>query len=253
MRSFGSGASAKIARSASGRSVAFMAVAVLTMLAGAQFSIAQTVISKSNANTNLNAASAWVGGVVPGTSNIMQFDSNDQSVLSVTTTNALSVAGLSITNPAGAITISAASDPYFYTNASGINMSSATQNLTISEFYCVNVSQSASIASGQLLDLAGTFLYLFNNTWTVNTIGSAVCSVSGQIEYNAAPQLYGTGEIIKQGSGVMVLYGSNGNTGGDIVQGGVLELANSYALPGGIGTTGGTCNLNIAGGVVGPV
>ncbi len=56
--------------------------------------------------------------------------------------------------------------------------------------------------------------------------------------------------VIKEYAGTLVLSGANSYAGTTTVTGGVLRLASANALPGGIGPTGGTANLNLNGGVV---
>lgn len=84
---------------------------------------------------------------------------------------------------------------------------------------------------------------------TSRTIRVADGSASTDAELHYA--ISGSGGLIKAGGGTLFLYSSsNSYTGPTIVTGGVLRLASANSLPGGIGTTGGTNNLNLAGGVL---
>ncbi len=57
--------------------------------------------------------------------------------------------------------------------------------------------------------------------------------------------------LTKDGTGMLTLASANTYTGTSTVSAGVLKLANASALPGGIGSSGGTANLIINGGVIG--
>lgn len=62
----------------------------------------------------------------------------------------------------------------------------------------------------------------------------------------------GTGSLTKNGGGTLSLTAASNYTGQTIVSSGVLALNHVNALPGGVGTTGGTSNLRISGnGIVG--
>jgi autotransporter-associated beta strand protein len=60
--------------------------------------------------------------------------------------------------------------------------------------------------------------------------------------------LSGSGGVIKSGQGLLKLAAANTYTGETRVAGGVLELADPLALPGGIDPTGGTSHLLVTGG-----
>lgn len=63
--------------------------------------------------------------------------------------------------------------------------------------------------------------------------------------------LSGSGGLLKTGNGVLTLGKQNSYVGSTTITTGVLTFATSLALPGGMNVTGGTSNLNLAGGVAG--
>jgi fibronectin-binding autotransporter adhesin len=87
----------------------------------------------------------------------------------------------------------------------------------------------ASVSGGYNLTLSGT---------------AGASAINGEIGI-------GSRELTKSGSSTWALSGSNNYTGVTIVTGGVLRLDSAGALPGGIGTTGGTSGLTFNGGVIG--
>jgi autotransporter-associated beta strand protein len=92
------------------------------------------------------------------------------------------------------------------------------------------------------IDLNGT-----TRTIAVNktSVGTGYAQISGVITNSS-----GTAGLVKTGPGVLNLTAANKYNGITTVSNGVLRLSNANALPGGIGVTGGSNNLVLAGGVV---
>jgi autotransporter-associated beta strand protein len=65
----------------------------------------------------------------------------------------------------------------------------------------------------------------------------------------AAPMVGNTG-LRKTGNGTLALSAVNSYSGPTVIAGGVLHVSGASALPGGVGVTGGTSNVNLAGGVL---
>ena len=114
-------------------------------------------------------------------------------------------------------------------------------------------SGSGSLSLGQTLNntmaASGTLTFsgplsLGNSTLTLT--GSGNTAISGNIDGGG-----GAGKITKLSTGTLTLSGSNTYTGTTQVSEGVLLLNSANALPGGIGSTGGTSNLQLSNGVVG--
>jgi autotransporter-associated beta strand protein len=73
---------------------------------------------------------------------------------------------------------------------------------------------------------------------------------SAAVDAKLSGVLSGAAGFEKSGSGTLQLTASNSYSGPTIVSGGVLGLGNANAIPGGIGTAGGSSNLVLAGGIV---
>ena len=110
-------------------------------------------IVKGNNNTALDQANSWVGGVVPGTNDVAQWDLTITSQSKVNLGADLSWKGIKVVKPTGTTII-------YPTNtltlgSSGIDMSSSDQrDLTVNCQISLGASQAWNIASGRLLKMA---------------------------------------------------------------------------------------------------
>lgn len=121
-------------------------------------------IYKADNATALNVASSWTNNAVPGAGDIAVWDS---TVSSANTTNTLGVNttwnGIRILNPGGPVQINSG---FNLTNgAAGIDLSAATQDLTLSNNIVSGVPQFWNLASGRTLALGGSL---------IKTVGGAV-------------------------------------------------------------------------------
>jgi autotransporter-associated beta strand protein len=156
---------------------------------------AQAALYKADNANNLNVGASWVLGGVPGSSDVAGWDStvavNTSSLLGAD----LSWAGIQILNPGGPITINGANT--LTLGASGIDMSSASQSLVLSNRVVLGADQIWNVTAGQSLTAPAT-----------NTLGS----------------ITGTGVLTKNGNGTLILVGTNTYTGGTVVNAGVLQV-----------------------------
>lgn len=89
-------------------------------------------------------------------------------------------------------------------------------------------------------------------TVTVNDGNGTINALIDAVMSGGIINSTGTGALTKNGSGTLSLTAASTYTGQTLANGGVLLLNHANALPGGIGTTGGTSNLRINGnGLVG--
>lgn len=139
---------------------------------------------KANNTDNLNLTSSWVGGVVPGTLDVATWDSTVTGANTVALGADSSWRGISILNPGGAVTISAGNTLTLGTD--GINMSAATQDLTISSgFTLAQGGQTWDIASGRTLTLnTGTFTRNAGAALNLPGAGTVSASMTGLTNTN---------------------------------------------------------------------
>ncbi len=123
-----------------------IAAAAVLLTASAQ----AAPISKADNTDNLNLTTSWTGGVVPGASDVATWDATVTGANTTVLGADLSFGGLAVTNPGGAVTIGAGNTLTLGTG--GIDMSTATQNLTVSSGLVLGTGgQTWNIASGRLL------------------------------------------------------------------------------------------------------
>ncbi len=152
--------------------------------------------TKANNTDNLNLSSSWTNNAVPGGSDIAIWDSTVTGANTSSISNHFAVAGIQILNPGGPVTLSSAG--YWLTlNASGIDMSAATQDFTV----------------------ATTF---------INFASAADVNVAAERTLTLASQTYFTGNVNKSGDGLLKLTGiPTANGGGITISAGTFELNNN--------------------------
>lgn len=206
--------------------VSIVALLMLTVDAGT----AQATVLKADNTDDLNVGSSWALGTVPGTADVVEWDSTvtGANTTSLGVTTAATVwGGIKISNPGGAVTINCpASYPAGDINlgASGIDMSTATQNLTVNNSG-VNIrlqaDQTWTVASGRTLTVTAA---ASNKNWTITGEGNT--TISGGID--------GWGKVIKNGSGTLTTahFGSGGSNGTLDVNAGTVNLTGTGGIGG---------------------
>jgi autotransporter-associated beta strand protein len=127
----------------------------LALLASAACLRAGTIIKNNNAD-NLNLTTSWVGGVVPGVFDAAKWDSTVTGANSVALGADTSWGGIISSNPAGPVTINAGNT--LTLGNLGIDMSRASQNLTISSGLTLGWgTQRWNVTNGLTLTVNGTF------------------------------------------------------------------------------------------------
>lgn len=166
-------------------------VGSIALFAG--FANAQTTITKANNQSDLSLAGSWIGNVVPGLLDTALWDSNVTGVNTTVLGADLSLFGLRLTNPAGAVTINAGNT--LTLGGGGIDMGRATQDLTLNNAVTLGGTQDWNVGAGRNL------------------------TVTGAIGDGGA--FFG---VTKTGTGTLTLAGANTYTGATAVNGGTLLL-----------------------------
>ncbi len=218
----------------SSRSIALLASA-------AAFSATPTVqadLTKANNIFTLDLATSWTDGTLtPTSADILIWNNTVLAANNVSTAAPLSAAGLKILDPGGLVTINSTATNTITLGASGIDMSSATQNLTLAGAGPVlNASQEWKVAAGRsitvsgagtnlganILTLSGDGNFTFNNTVS-NSGSSVIKSGTGTLFVSANVQTKSFGNIALNGGA----YEQNHQ---NAIGGGTITAANGTSL-----------------------
>ena len=155
------------------------------------------VLVKANNTTSLRYGQSWIGGLPPTTNNTARWESTVIAPNSTLLGADIGWNGLQVFNPGGPVTINGAN--ILTLGAGGIDMSIASQNLTLNHNISLGSTQS----------------------W--NVTNSRILAVNGAVT--------GTGDLNKDGFGTLVLGGIDTFTGQLNLNGGLLALTNGSAVP----------------------
>lgn len=157
---------------------------------------AATITAKGGTGL-LSTKQNWYGNQVPWAADIALWSSSSAATTASLGAN-LSWLGIQITNPAGAITINPTSGRTLTLGTGGIDMTAASQNLTLNCAVMLGAAQTWDVASGRVISSTGV-------------IG-------------------GTGRLSKNGAGTLSLTGLDTYTGGTTVNGGVVQINTGSSL-----------------------
>lgn len=214
----------------------FAKTSILSTALGAAFltlsnALAVDIFKNDTNATGLLDVNSWVGGVIPGTSDVAVWDSTvataDQSALP--NVSSTTFAGIRIANPVSNVGFGVSSGKALTLSTSGIDMSAATMNLTIGGLGILRPTGSStssySVASGRSLTINAQF-QATSGTTTVNFPGA------GSVNINKLPATT-TLKLNNRGSGTLTMGGSATSS--------IFELS---ASPTGSGVSGGKVIIN---------
>lgn len=168
---------------------------------------AGNVFRADNANT-LNLPAAWTGGLTPTATDVAVWNNAVQVNNAVALGADTNWAGIQVLDPGLPITISAGNK--LTLGASGIDMSLATNNLTLANTVSNAVSQTWNVTNGLTLAVSGV--------------------LSGP----------STSVLTKTGNGTLNLSGVNTYSGGTVVNGGIVQFGTTSAGAGAVTNNNGT-------------
>ena len=166
---------------------------------------------KANNTLSLNDPSSWTVGVPLG--NLAKWDSTVTSANSTSLGGNLTFGGIQIADPAGPVTINPGNVLTLGASAIDLDLSTATQDLTLNCELALGAANVWDVQTGRALTLGGT--------------------------------VSGAGTITKQGAGTATLSGASTYTGATTVTAGSLVYpSGSTFSPGGVGGVSGKLTLN---------
>jgi fibronectin-binding autotransporter adhesin len=185
------------------------------------------VVVKANNTTNLTQGGSWVGGSTPGIADTAKWDSTVTAANSISLGGTFYVNEISTANPGGPVTINDDGSVLglYGLGGTGIDMSAATQDLTINCMVGLGSTQTWNVGSGQKLDVEGTI----NGAYGIVIVGDGIATLGGHNGYTGGTTV--TSGILRAGgrSGDENVFGPEGSSV-TVQSGATLDLNGSYAL-----------------------
>jgi autotransporter-associated beta strand protein len=222
----------------------------LLLVSGAQIkswsgnlATANATITKNNNTSNLDTGTSWVGGAAPGLYNQAVWNNTVTAANATTLAADQEWAGIKIVNPGGAVTINGTKT--LILNSLGVDLTAATQNLTLNCPMQMAVSSTLGVAPGRTATFNGAISGYPNLTvsggGTVNL--GTTNSYVGNTTINAGTLQLGANDVIPNGSG----YG-NISLSGTLDMHGFSDTINGLSGAGTVNNTaGGSPTLTVGG------
>lgn len=188
----GGGAKASVANTAYRGAAGAKGMIIISYSGGA--------VVKANNADNLDLINSWMGGSAPDATGIAKWDSTVTSANTTLLGTDATWGGILIANPTGLVTIGTGN---VLTNNGGIDMSSATADLTL----------NCDLALG----------------------GSAVWNVAANRTLTVGGIITGAQPITKLGDGKVIMTSSNSYSGATAINGGIMQHGASDVIPDGSG------------------
>jgi autotransporter-associated beta strand protein len=178
-------------------------------------------IAKTNDASALNIGGSWTGSTAPGSTDVALFSSTMTSALNPAIGGNISWQGIKVTNPSGSVGIyntgTSTSGTILTLGSAGIDMITATQNLTIRARITLAANQDWNVASGRTLGIDGF--------GTISSGGPLNLDLGG---FTAT----------KKGSGILnILNGYALHNGKLVIDEGTVQINNTTSGPRNVGAT----------------
>jgi autotransporter-associated beta strand protein len=153
---------------------------------------------KANNPNNLDLTTSWIGGLVPNNTSTAVWNNTVTAANTTVLGTDATWAGISISNPGGAVTISSGNTLTLGANANDINMSAATANLTLNCALILGDANVWNVASNRTLTISGAV----SGSFPVTKAGLGTALLSGDNAYDADTTLAADSGILEiSGSG----------------------------------------------------
>ena len=179
------------------------------------FSSHAATITKANNTTALNQPGSWVGGSVPTSSDVARWDSTVTGANTVDLGATTNWSGIEITDVGGPVAIISTVAATLNLGSSGIDMSAATADLTISNTAAPSVVYNLGIAASQTWNIPLGRTLIINTNFTVRSNANITISGSGNVTNRGSIQLSAVGSTntINHNAGTY----SSGVSGGNAI------------------------------------
>lgn len=210
---------------------------LLPALLAAGSAQAATII-KANNTTDLFNAASWVGApaVAPGSADIATWDNTITAANTSNLGTSTTWLGLKISNPTGNVGISISSGKALSVGTSGIDMSTATSDLTISGAGTLRPTASSTssfnVQTGRTLTIDSTFAST-SGTTTVNFNGAGIVNINKLASSTTLVLINnGTGTVNYGGSTTSSLFkiDSTGAGASVVVNGPTLTVSQAASI-----------------------
>ncbi|MGN6554809.1 MAG: autotransporter-associated beta strand repeat-containing protein [Verrucomicrobiota bacterium] len=148
-------------------------ITVTAVIAACCSTLAGTIDKTNNADA-LNLGSSWVGGAIPSAADIAQWSATVMGPNTVELGADASWSGVKLSNPGGAVTLNSGNTLTLGT--AGVDLSAATQDLTLNCGLAFGANQIWTVNSGRALTAAGA---LATTSSTLTKSGLGIVTLSG--------------------------------------------------------------------------
>ncbi len=193
------------------------------------------LIVKADNTNSLSNSNSWVGGIVPGASDIVVW--NNTVITNITSSvfgSNSSWQGIQIVNPGSNITFGIGTTNYgINLGSSGIDMAASTVDFTINRYLNLVAPQTWDVASGRTLTVNVGF-----GSSTITNNGNRL-TIQGAGNTVIPSVINGSGGVTKAAAGTLTFSGANTFTGGSTINGGTILIAvnNVSTTSGALGTS----------------